>query len=239
MSTSSKSVTGNICWLLPVAKGRLIVNFLQPSQNVWIFSPTSASQITVRGLDWVKSTRTLLPKLGNKVLVDVNQSNLGKKVLVDLNRSNPLTVIWDALVGQKMQTFSIIRVQNKILLQKLLRMASTVKCSAQLIRQSVVLTGTRAHWDKKRPLGIALSGSSPPSYCKFKGKSFVSYKIRSFTVTEKKTVENRKLKRFFGDRKSSKDRKTHSLKPLGISLKRFHVLLLMKVQDKNAKTKQH
>ena len=28
----------------------------------------------------------------------------GNKVLVDLNRSNPLTVIWDALVGQIIQT---------------------------------------------------------------------------------------------------------------------------------------
>ena len=33
-------------------------------------------------------------------------------------------------------------------------------------------------------------------------------------------------------KKSIKDRKTHSLKPLGISLERFHVLLLRKVQDK-------
>ena len=31
----------------------------------------------------------------------VYSKRLGNKVLVDLNRSNPLTVIWDALVGQK------------------------------------------------------------------------------------------------------------------------------------------
>ena len=36
----------------------------------------------------------------------VYSKRLGNKVLVDLNRSNPLTVIWDALVGQKIQTFS-------------------------------------------------------------------------------------------------------------------------------------
>ena len=36
----------------------------------------------------------------------VYSKRLGNKVLVDLNRSNPLTVIWDALVGQIIQTYS-------------------------------------------------------------------------------------------------------------------------------------
>ena len=41
------------------------------------------------------------------------------------------------------------------------------------------------------------------------------------------------LKRFLGDRKSIRDRKTNSLKlPLVISFERFHVLLPRKVQDK-------
>ena len=40
------------------------------------------------------------------------------------------------------------------------------------------------------------------------------------------------LKRFLGDRKSIRHRKTHSLKQLGIALERFFVLLFRKVQDK-------
>ena len=40
------------------------------------------------------------------------------------------------------------------------------------------------------------------------------------------------VKRFLGDRKSIRHQKTHCLKPLGIALKRFHVLLFRKVQDK-------
>ena len=40
----------------------------------------------------------------------VYSKRLGNKVLVDLNRSNPLTVIWDALVGQIIQTSSFMHV---------------------------------------------------------------------------------------------------------------------------------
>ena len=62
--------------------------------NFW---PTSASQITMRGLGFL--TVLLMIEV-------VHSKRLGNKVLVDLYRSNPLIVIWDTLVGQKIQTFS-------------------------------------------------------------------------------------------------------------------------------------
>ena len=78
--------------------------------------------------------------------------NQGNKVLVDLNRSNPLTVIWDTLVGQKIQTLKIRKQPNtqikriwKLGLSFFLRWLSTISAFRLFLTFSLKVT-SRVRW---------------------------------------------------------------------------------------------